>query len=152
MRANKEEDNGHPEHLLKHEEGPKISILIAPLSDLCHFLRSVNPFCLLNCKPQTKCMPPSLQVALLGPPACKDVLRMGPQACRAPTAVGVNLFATFGLDVQFLGLVGKYLDGRGAVFPHELRLKLEGVCWREGSFLSPLCGAWKGKVGQPVKG
>lgn len=67
MKANKEEDNGHPEHLLKHEEGPKMSMLSAPLSDLCHFLMSVNPFCLLNRK--TKCMPPSLQVALLGLPA-----------------------------------------------------------------------------------
>lgn len=68
MRVNKEEDNGHPEHLLKREEGPKISLPIAPLSDLCHFLMSVNHFCLLNHKPQTKCMPQSLQVALFGLP------------------------------------------------------------------------------------
>lgn len=41
--------------------------------------------------------------------------------------MGVNLFATFGLDVRFLGLVGKYLYGTGVVFPHELCLDLEGI-------------------------
>ena len=64
MRANKEEDNGQPEHLLKHEEGLKISILIASLLDLSHFLMAVNQFCLLNHELQTKCMPLSLQIAL----------------------------------------------------------------------------------------
>lgn len=101
---------------------------------------SVSHFCLLNHKPQTKCQPPvSLGSSVFV--ICRDVWGIGLQMCVCGgsgggrmTAVGMNTFATFGLDVQVLGLVGKYLSGRRVVFPRKLHTKLDSVLLREGSF------------------
>lgn len=54
-----------------------------------------------------------------------------------PTALRLNKFATFRLNMQVLGLLGKYLSERRVEFPHMLHVKLESVSPREGSFFVP---------------
>lgn len=53
------------------------------------------------------------------------------------TALRLNAFATLRLNMQVLGLLGKYLSVRREVFPHMLHVKLASVSLRAGSFFVP---------------
>lgn len=69
-----------------------------------------------------------------------------------PTAPRLNVFATFRLNMQVLGLLGKYLSEKRVTFPHTLHVQLESVSLREGPFfLSLLCMILKGKVEGQLK-